>query len=67
MNNSTKKFNDQFTVGQSVHLMLDDGGFLPTYLESEAWELADGTPVAKVAGKRGGWSIDRIFHRDADC
>jgi len=67
MNEQRDKFNEKFAIGQAVHLMLDDGTFVDTYIASAARSLDDGRAVVKVANKRGSWYVSRIFPRYADC
>jgi hypothetical protein len=44
-----------------VALLEDDGSITDTKTRSEAWALGDGSPVVKVDGKAGGYSLWRIF------
>lgn len=59
----SQDFNRIHAVGMPVFLIMDNGNSLETYLTSKAWELGDGTAVAKVDGVRGGYDVSRIKPR----
>lgn len=56
-------WNDKYAVGQPVCLTEDDGSMTYTQTRTEAWELGSGHSVVSVAGKTGGYSLDRIQAR----
>jgi len=51
-------------IGTQVVLTEDDGTETRTVVRSEAWHLGHGAMVAKVAGKTGGWDVERIERAD---
>ena len=56
-------WNKAHPIGTPVLLLLDNGSMMETTLQSEAWQLGDGTPVVLVDGKSGGWKLSRIYFR----
>ena len=48
-----------WAAGTKVRLTEDDGSVTETTTLSEPWPLGDGTWVVKVAGKSGGYLLDR--------
>ncbi len=60
---TAEKWNYTYGVGQPISLIEDDGSLTFTQTRSEAWELGDGTPVIKVTGRTGGYSLKRIAAR----
>lgn len=53
-------WNDTFPIGSPCRLILDDGSGLDTETRSAAWNLGHGQTVVMVAGKSGGWDLDRV-------
>ncbi len=47
-------------VGQSVVVELDDGYERLCQTRSKAWRLGDGTPVIKLSGIVGCYSVERL-------
>lgn len=57
---NAQQFNEEYSIGQLVELENDFGKKEKTYTTSIAWELGHGEPVVKLAGKTGGYSLDRV-------
>jgi hypothetical protein len=53
------EWNEWYKPGQPVIVRKDDGSDLHTRTRSVAWDLC-GTPVVKVEGIAGGYSLRRI-------
>lgn len=53
-------WNEHMPLGTSVILVNDFGAEYLTVTRSEAWLLGDNTPVVKVVGRLGGYSLMRI-------
>lgn len=56
----TCAWNKQYPPGTEVILTNDFGLSEKTRTRSIAWDLGDGTPVVKVAGRTGGYFLQRI-------
>ncbi len=54
-------FNSETRVGMQVILINDMGEREETYTESEAYIDAAGQKMIQVAGKRGGYLLERII------
>ncbi len=48
-------------VGESVAVKLDDGHKKVFQTCSKAWRLGDGTPVIKISGVIGCYSLERLI------
>ncbi len=53
-------WNSEYPIGTRVALVLDNGTSIVTTTDSEAWLLGHGQAVISVAGKSGGWALDRV-------
>ncbi len=60
MRTSAESWNKKYPEGTDVFLVADCGDVVITRTRSEAWALGDGTPVVKVCGWAGGYSLDRL-------
>lgn len=54
-------WNEYHPIGREVILINDDGEREETKIESRAWILGDGTPVALVAARSWSFPIERII------
>lgn len=58
-------WNKYCPEGTEVILIEDDGSKTETATKSAAWLIGQ-VPVVKVVGKRGGYSLDRIFPKEQE-
>lgn len=47
-------------AGSNVFLRLDNGDEYATVTRSEPWQLAGGQWVVLIAGRTGGWALERV-------
>ncbi len=47
-------------IGQDVVVTMDDGHKRVFQVRSKAWRLGDGTPVIKIGGVVGCYSLERV-------
>ena len=59
-------WNDKHQPGQLVEVTLDNGSIKETYTTSAAWVLGGQTPVVKLNGMSGCYSLTRVRPRTDD-
>jgi len=60
---TSKEWNNKYSVNQSVYLKEYDGSITSTQTRSIAWDLDSEEPVIMVTGRTGGYSLKRIEAR----